>query len=237
MAGTVGYEFLNDVCALFVDRAAEPAFTELWAQMSDDRRDFDAVALDAKIEQAQTTFGPEVERLTRVLGGGHHALELALASMPVYRTYVEPEPGSVAEQDREAIERARMPREVAQRLLLERQAPPEFVTRFQQTSPPVVAKGVEDTAFYRYGRLLALNDVGGDPGRFGITAREFHAANARARRAIPDGDADDQHARHQALGRRARPDRRPDLDPVRMGATRAPLAGGHRAAVRRLGRA
>ncbi len=57
-------------------------------------------------------------------------------------------------------------------------APPEFVTRFQQTTPPVMAKGVEDTAFYRYLRLLALNDVGGDPGRFGMTVEEFHAAAA-----------------------------------------------------------
>ena len=64
--------------------------------------------------------------------------------------------------------RAGMPAEVAEMLLLDRPAPAEFVTRFQQTTPPVVAKGVEDTAFYRYARLLALCDVGGDPGRFGI---------------------------------------------------------------------
>ena len=71
--------------------------------------------------------------------------------------------------------------EIAQRLLLEREAPAEFVTRFQQTTPPVVAKGVEDTAFYRYGRLLALCDVGGDPGRFGISVAEFPRRQRRAR--------------------------------------------------------
>ena len=98
--------------------------------------------------------------------------------MPVYRTYVDPQTGAVADEDRAAIDRSRMPGGIARRLLLEREAPAEFVTRFQQTSPPVVAKGVEDTAFYRYGRLLALNDVGGDPGRFGITVDAFHAANA-----------------------------------------------------------
>jgi (1->4)-alpha-D-glucan 1-alpha-D-glucosylmutase len=54
----------------------------------------------------------------------------------------------------------------------------EFVTRFQQTSPPVTAKGVEDTAFYRYLRHVALNEVGGDPARFGITVDELHALNA-----------------------------------------------------------
>ena len=59
--------------------------------------------------------------------------------------------------------------ELAAELLLARprRAPDEFVTRFQQTSPAVTAKGVEDTAFYRYLRLLALNEVGGDPARFG----------------------------------------------------------------------
>jgi (1->4)-alpha-D-glucan 1-alpha-D-glucosylmutase len=52
----------------------------------------------------------------------------------------------------------------------------EFVTRFQQTCGPVMAKGVEDTAFYRYLRLSGLNEVGGDPGRFGLPVEEFHAA-------------------------------------------------------------
>ena len=49
----------------------------------------------------------------------------------------------------------------------------EFVTRFQQTTGAVMAKGVEDTALYRYVRLLALNEVGGDPGRFSLSRDEF----------------------------------------------------------------
>ena len=70
-------------------------------------------------------------------------------------------------------------------LLLEERGHDEFVTRFQQTSPPVTAKGVEDTAFYRYGRLLALNEVGGEPARFGISVADFHAANAERARRFP----------------------------------------------------
>ena len=54
--------------------------------------------------------------------------------------------------------------------------------RFQQVSAPVMAKGVEDTAFYRYHRLVSLNEVGGDPGTFGTTVAEFHHANERGRR-------------------------------------------------------
>jgi (1->4)-alpha-D-glucan 1-alpha-D-glucosylmutase len=61
------------------------------------------------------------------------------------------------------------------------------VTRFQQTSPPVTAKGVEDTAFYRYHRLLALNEVGGDPARFGLSVEGFHAANLERAARFPRG--------------------------------------------------
>ena len=61
----------------------------------------------------------------------------------------------------------------------------EYLTRFQQTSPPVMAKGVEDTAFYRYLRMTALNEVGGDPGRFGIDVATFHAGNAERAERFP----------------------------------------------------
>jgi len=54
----------------------------------------------------------------------------------------------------------------------------QFAMRFQQFTAPVAAKGVEDTAFYRYSRLVSLNEVGGDPATFGLTVRAFHGANA-----------------------------------------------------------
>jgi len=172
VSGTVGYEFLNDVCGLFVDPAGEAVLTDLWNELSGDTRSFGAYALEAKLEQAHTTFTPEVERLyrdatTNSAGGtadpdispgistypymssptSVDALAWGLSSLPVYRTY---EPLSSG----------------------------PFITRFQQTTPAIMAKGVEDTAFYRYSRLLALNDVGGDPGRFGIGVDDFHEGNA-----------------------------------------------------------
>ncbi len=189
VSGTVGYEFLNDVCALFVDPAAEPAFTTLWQELSGDRRSFAEVAAEAKLQQATGPFAPEVQRLARVtdVPGGAEALARAVASFPIYRNYVEAEAGVVDEADRQAVAHADgVGADVAQMLLLERPAPAEFVTRFQQTTPPVVAKGIEDTAFYRYGRLLALCDVGGDPGRFGIGAGRFHEANAERARRFPE---------------------------------------------------
>ena len=102
--------------------------------------------------------------------------------MPVYRTYVEPLRGRVTDEDRRWIDRGgdaarRSPRGCCSSAT----RPPEFVTRFQQTTPPVVAKGVEDTAFYRYARLLALCDVGGDPGRFGISVEALSRRQRRAR--------------------------------------------------------
>jgi (1->4)-alpha-D-glucan 1-alpha-D-glucosylmutase len=179
VSGTVGYEFLNDVCALFVDPAGEAPLSALWASVSGDPRTFAEVAFEAKLEQAQGTFSPEVERLARELGtgrtvpGGLEGLARALSSLPVYRTYVEPASGRIEEADREAV--AHLDPAYQRLLRLEDGAPGEFVTRFQQTTPAIMAKGVEDTAFYRYGRLLALNDVGGDPSRFGIDVARFHA--------------------------------------------------------------
>ena len=171
--GTVGYEFLVDVAALFVDPAGEPDLTALWEELSGDARPFGAWAAEAKREQVDGPFAQDAEWLRRL----HPApgLDAALAALPVYRTYIRG--GEVAPEDREVL------REAGLEGFLDG-APEAFVTRFQQTTPAVMAKGVEDTAFYRYVRLLALNDVGGDPGRFGIPVEAFHRANAeRAKRA------------------------------------------------------
>jgi (1->4)-alpha-D-glucan 1-alpha-D-glucosylmutase len=168
--GTVGYEFLVDLAALFVDPAAEAPLTQLWHEVSGDRRGFGEWATEAKLEQARGPFERDVERLRRIWTPPGDLYE-ALSALPVYRTYVRD--GVASEEDREVLRSAGI------EWLLD--APPEFVTRFQQTTPPVMAKGVEDTAFYRYARLVALNDVGGDPGRFGIDVARFHEANlARA---------------------------------------------------------
>jgi len=185
--GTVGYEFLNDVAALFVDPAGEQPLTDLWEQMSGDSRGFGEVAHEAKLQQATGPFEPEIERLGRELGREVELGELAhaVSALPVYRTYVEAEAGRVDPQDRSAIERSGMKAELARALLLEDPAPGAFVTRFQQTTPAIVAKGVEDTAFYRYCRLLSLNDVGGDPSRFALDVESFHEANAERAERFP----------------------------------------------------
>jgi (1->4)-alpha-D-glucan 1-alpha-D-glucosylmutase len=183
--GTVGYEFLNDAAALFVDPDGEAELTDLFAQLTGETRSFDEVALEAQVQQATTTFAREVARLRSLLD--EPAIADALAALPIYRTYVEPWSGRVEDDDRAAIEAARVDGRLADALLLREGGHDEFVTRFQQTSPPVTAKGVEDTAFYRYVRLLALCEVGGDPGRFGLSVAEFHAANAMRAERFPRG--------------------------------------------------
>jgi (1->4)-alpha-D-glucan 1-alpha-D-glucosylmutase len=186
--GTVGYEFLGDVAALYVDPAGEAPLTELYAELTGERRPFHELALDAQLEQARGPFAPEVQRLERLtdLPG----IEQALAALPIYRTYVEPWSGRVEEADRGAVAEAGIDGTLRDALLLAgdgaaTSVPDEFVTRFQQTSPSITAKGIEDTAFYRYARLLALNDVGGDPARFGIDVATFHARTAQRAARFP----------------------------------------------------
>jgi (1->4)-alpha-D-glucan 1-alpha-D-glucosylmutase len=150
--------------------------------------------------------------LARIAGGNRYtrdytasvlrkALVEIAARFPVYRTYVSAR--GVSENDRRVIDSAVNAAKHATRaadpsvfdfvrsvLLLEIPPPGKrreemlrFAMRFQQFTAPVVAKGIEDTAFYRYIRLIALNEVGGNPWRFGFTLAEFHAAaEERARR-------------------------------------------------------
>jgi (1->4)-alpha-D-glucan 1-alpha-D-glucosylmutase len=128
------------------------------------------------------------------------ALEEIIASFPVYRTYVTENSAAVSGEDREVIQGAiKAGRErsganvesnafdfIERLLLLEsmqdldeagvKQAR-EFVMKLQQLTGPAMAKGLEDTAFYRFNRLISLNEVGGEPGKFCVTMTEFHQAN------------------------------------------------------------
>lgn len=127
-----------------------------------------------------------------------HAIREIIACFPVYRTYIDNARG-VTDQDREVIEaavtraRRRNPATdvsvfnfVRDVLLLrapeaasaeDRREQLTFVLRFQQYTGPVMAKGLEDTAFYRYNRLVSLNEVGGEPAHFGVSLDAFHRHN------------------------------------------------------------
>jgi (1->4)-alpha-D-glucan 1-alpha-D-glucosylmutase len=121
------------------------------------------------------------------------AIVEVVACLPVYRTYVNASGFSAADRATIdlAVDRARqinpvLPESVflfLRKVLLAKGEEPDeeshrhFAMKFQQFSVPVHAKGVEDTSFYRYNALLSLNEVGGDPGRFGTSVEEFHAGN------------------------------------------------------------
>jgi (1->4)-alpha-D-glucan 1-alpha-D-glucosylmutase len=173
--GTTGYEFLNDVLAVCVNRDAEQSLTELYESFTGDTRRYEDIVSLSKLEVAVNTFEPELRRLHQEVATEN--LPLALASFHVYRTYIQPYKGVIEDADREEIGRANVSEELRRVLFLQEPGNEEFVVRFQQTTGPVMAKGVEDTAFYRYVRLTALNEVGGNPGRFGLSIDEFHAAN------------------------------------------------------------
>jgi (1->4)-alpha-D-glucan 1-alpha-D-glucosylmutase len=173
--GTTGYEFLNDVLAVCVNRDAEQPLTELYESFTGDTRRYEDIVSLSKLEVAINTFEPELRRLHQEVATEN--LPLALASFHVYRTYIQPYKGVIEEADRDEIGRANVSEELRRLLFLQEPGHEDFVVRFQQVTGPVMAKGVEDTAFYRYFRLAALNEVGGNPGRFGMSIEEFHDAN------------------------------------------------------------
>ena len=208
-AGTTGYDVLNDVLGLFVDPAGEQPLTEHWQAVTGSTASYAEVVDQTKHLVLSDVLAAEVNRLTdvavRASDGAWDQVRLraalveVLAAFDVYRAYLPPGgPADAVAQSRvdEAVARAEgaapdLAEEIAAvgRLALaedgDSAAAREFVTRFQQTCGPVMAKGVEDTAFYRYARLLALNEVGGDPARFGLPAEDFHALTARRQQDWP----------------------------------------------------
>ncbi len=165
--------------------------------------------LGSELNRLTSLFVAVCEKHRRHRDYTRHELQEALvrvgANYPVYRSYVRTGSGEkepvVSQADkyyvREAIALAaeETPEPDAELLsfleaLLLLEIPGvlegELAMRFQQFTAPVMAKGVEDTAFYRYSRLLCLNEVGGDPGHFGTSLEKFHrqAGTARDKRPL-----------------------------------------------------
>ena len=206
VAGTTGYDFLNRVLGLFVDPRGEAQLSRVYERFTGDDVTWPDAAYQAKLYALDHLLASDLNRLSaifvRVCEGNRRFRDFTrrevragirelIACLSVYRTYIRPEPGRVSEADRLRVEaavaaaRERRPDLdaelfgfIADVLLLRSTglSESEFVSRFQQTSGPVMAKGVEDTALYTYNRLAALNEVGGDPGRLGVSVAEFHAA-------------------------------------------------------------
>jgi (1->4)-alpha-D-glucan 1-alpha-D-glucosylmutase len=173
--GTTGYDVLNRVNGLFVDPAGKEPLVRLFAELTGGPEDYRPVMAQAKREVLDLFFGAEVDRLARAAACDPAAVRELLAAMPVYRAYVvpgeepPPESAEIVELAAEACSPAVGPlvREVLY-------GSAEAITRFQQSCGPVMAKGVEDTALYRWYPLACLNEVGGEPDVFGVGVEEFH---------------------------------------------------------------
>jgi (1->4)-alpha-D-glucan 1-alpha-D-glucosylmutase len=200
--GTTGYDFLNVAGRLFVDPGAEHALTRAYCRLTElPSYDVQRAMRAAKARALRELFGAEVAALTaralpacqagrgRSFGAGdvQRALVALLTGLPVYRTYLRPgQPASEADAlwleaaRRHAVaelpDLAALAARLVELLLGKGHGPrnEEFATAFQQLSGPAMAKGLEDTVLYDDARLLALNEVGGDPGRFGGSVEEFH---------------------------------------------------------------
>jgi (1->4)-alpha-D-glucan 1-alpha-D-glucosylmutase len=205
VAGTTGYDFLNVVNGLFVDPRSERLLTDFYTEFTGQTANFPRVVLEKKRWVLTRLFESEFLHLVSLMeaslirqsapgairqGEVGPALAEIIACFPVYRTYIQPEAGGIGARDRavvrEALSAARQQRpDIApdvwgriEKILLLRQSGPaesEVVRRFQQLTGPVMAKGVEDTTFYCFNRLIALNEVGGNPGEFGVSLEAFHA--------------------------------------------------------------
>ena len=212
--GTTGYDFIAAVEGLFVASDNEDAMTALYHAFSGETQPYREVAHASKLEILDSDLGPDLERLTSLLVAIcdadrtqrdrtrrelREALREVAAGLGVYRTYVTAR-ARASESDRREVGAALA--EAARRrpdidpdlisfigdlLLLERGGAQveDLTARFQQLTPAVMAKGVEDTAFYRHHRLISLNEVGGDPGRFGTGIDAFHEWCARTASTTP----------------------------------------------------
>ena len=212
--GSTGYDFLNRLGFVYVDQGGVEQLTDVYHHFIGEDIDVQAAQRESKLLLIDTEFGGEFERLTDLFVDvceSHRqyrdytrpelreALREVAASFPVYRTYIDPDL-EVSATDRayvdDAIAAARSARPdldgdlfdlLASILLLEVEGAEAeaLAVRFQQTTGPVVAKGLEDTFFYRYNRLISLNEVGGDPARSGTDPATFHEQMTGVQRRHP----------------------------------------------------
>ncbi len=214
ISGTTGYDFLNLVGGLFVDPSSEDSLTRFYQEFTKDERTLEEHAVSAKRQVLRELLGSELNRLTEAFvkvcerrlryrdysrDELREVLEEAVVRFPVYRTYARPSVKPTAQDEEFLGEALDLVRTEGQELdpslvdflggLLEGRFNGEdergLCQTFQQLTGPTMAKGLEDTTFYRYSRLLCLNEVGGNPNIFGIGSDTFHEHCLRIQRDWP----------------------------------------------------
>lgn len=202
--GTSGYDFMNVCNGLLVYGPGIQEFSTIYTDFIGQDRPFCEIAHSKKVDVEQEALGSDVNRLANIFveicemhrdrrdytrAEIRRAIREVAASFSVYRTYVVAERNEIEDEDREQIVAAtaqaniqrgdidpRLFDFIAEVLMANERGAleSEFIMRFQQFTSPVMAKGVEDTAFYCFNRMIGLNEVGGSPARDGITLHEFH---------------------------------------------------------------
>jgi (1->4)-alpha-D-glucan 1-alpha-D-glucosylmutase len=179
VAGTTGYDAMGEVNGVFLDHDHEQDFTALYQRLTGDHSTIADHIEAGKRLVIEMLLPAEVRRMAalapEVPDAAAAVVEVAIG-FEVYRSYL---PDGVADLDHAlATARSRRPELVA---AIDQLSPrlhdhcDDLALRMQQLSGAAMAKGVEDTAYYRYSRFIALNEVGGDPGQFGIPLQDFHA--------------------------------------------------------------
>ncbi|MFG1659791.1 malto-oligosyltrehalose synthase [Micromonospora chersina] len=178
--GTTGYDALAATGGLFVDPDAEADFTALDGRLTGRHTSWEDLTHDTKLAAATRLLAAELSRLAALVPElpaeqVRPALAELAACFPVYRGY-PPEgarhlAAARAEAGRRRPDLTAVLDAVTARL---RDPDHELAARFPQLSGAVMAKGVEDTAYYRWSRFVALNEVGGSPAHFGVPPAEFH---------------------------------------------------------------
>jgi (1->4)-alpha-D-glucan 1-alpha-D-glucosylmutase len=199
--GTTGYDFIQLVGALFVDPSGKDALTALYQEITKEDKSFQNVVLECKNVVLTQILESELDRLTTLFihicekhrlyrdytrRDLREAFVAVATCFPVYRSYVSPIAPTKNDPSIEfAVHKAMEARPDLDSQLFELlksiltlqergQLEVELAMRFQQLTVSVMAKGCEDTAFYRYNRFVALNEVGGNPDSFGITLEAFY---------------------------------------------------------------
>ncbi|MFF0234033.1 malto-oligosyltrehalose synthase [Micromonospora sp. NPDC005254] len=178
--GTTGYDALAAVNGLFIDPDAEGDFTALDTRLAGHHTSWQDLTHTTKLAAATTLLAAELTRLAALAPEvpteqARAALAELAAAFPVYRGY-PPHGARYLAAARSEAGRRRPDLTGALDAVTRRLRDPddELAMRFPQLTGAVMAKGVEDTAFYRWTRFVALNEVGGSPAHFGVPPAEFH---------------------------------------------------------------
>jgi (1->4)-alpha-D-glucan 1-alpha-D-glucosylmutase len=191
-SGTTGYDALADVDRVLVDPSGRKELDAIDTRLRGRSQPLDWATLIHRTKRgiADGILNSEVKRLVRVTPDANAQTEDAmselLACFPVYRSYLPQGMEHLeAAGDLARRHRPELADELGRLQWLLSDSSSELGIRFQQTSGMVMAKGVEDTAFYRYSRLPSLNEVGADPAEFSIGVDEFHRRQSLRQASYP----------------------------------------------------